>query len=103
MLREVLTEHYTVECVGDVPHALAALEVRRPDVILLDCLLPGGRPDAVLDHAEKLGCAVVLTSGCDAQLERFAGCGYPRLCKPFRLGELEDAIATACTRRRAAG
>ena len=102
MLCEALADDHIVECVADAPQALAVLARWRPDVVLLDCHLPVGRPEAVLEEAERMGCAMVLTSGLPEALERLAPFGYPRLCKPFMLCELTEAIAIALAQRQSA-
>jgi DNA-binding response OmpR family regulator len=98
-LRDVLGDNYVVTCVGDVRAALASLQRQRPDVILLDCLLPGGGATDVLRGAETMGCPVVLTSGDHRTLAQLSAFGHPCLPKPYRIGELLDAIWTALAQR----
>lgn len=101
LLRTVMESRYQVVSAGDVPGALAYLDRRPPsDLILLDCLLPGGTCGQVLDKASPLGCALVLMSGSPEVLQAFEACGYPLLQKPFKIGQLFDAIEIALSRRR---
>lgn len=100
LLQGVLSEIHAVECAADVPDALAFLESRRPDAILLDCLLPGGSTTSIMAKARVLGCGVVLMSGLPERLETLAGSGYPCLQKPFTMAELVRALETACARRQ---
>lgn len=100
LLRNVLSGTYAVECVGDVPGALAFLDKARPDVILLDCLLPGGRMTEVPSKARALACPIVLMSGLPEALEAMADCDYPRLQKPFKMAELMAVLETACAQHR---
>lgn len=96
----ILSDDCLVECVGNVPAALASLERCRPDVIVLDCVLPGDAVGDVLERAETLNCAVVLTSGAPGVLDQLAVLHrYPRLQKPFLAAELCDAIQTALVQR----
>lgn len=98
LLRNILCEHYQVQCVVDVPAALACLERQRPEAILLDCLLPGGGAVRVLQAARELDCGVVLMSGLPDGLTRLAAFGCTCLQKPFRVAQLWAAIETACQR-----
>lgn len=101
LLCAVMESRYEVTAVCDVPGALAYLDGRPPtDLILLDCLLPGGTCGQVLDKASPLGCALVLMSGSPEVLQAFERYGYPSLQKPFRIGQLFDAIEVALSRRR---
>lgn len=100
LLREALAERYSADCVGSVATALARLAERPPDVILMDCLLPGGDPVDVVRKAGEIACPVVLTSGLPEVLETLSVFGYPCLQKPFRMGQLLDAIETAAARRQ---
>jgi len=96
LLQNALSSAYLVRCVGDVPGALAFLDKTRPDLILLDCLLPGGGAADVTARARTLACAVVLMSGLPEALEAMAGSGYPGLQKPFRMAELMAVLEAAC-------
>lgn len=78
-------EGYAVTSVGDAHDALACLERRRPEVVLLDCVLPGGGMHEVLAKADQIGAAVVLASGDPEILAPLAAFGYPCLHKPFSL------------------
>jgi CheY-like chemotaxis protein len=78
--------------VTDVAAALDALQSRLPvDVILLDCLMPGGGITRLLDEADALGLPVILTSGSTAEIERIGG-SRPCLPKPFSAQELIDLL-----------
>lgn len=98
-LKEVLGESYAVESVGDARAALAHLERASPDVILLDCLLPGGGAADVLERAGKLRCSVVVMSGRPEVLDKLGIYGHPCLRKPFRIAELHEAIEAARDRQ----
>ena len=96
LLHTALSATYAVECVGDVPDALASLDGRQPDAILLDCLLPGGGVTDILATARALACGVVLMSGLPDALTELANFGYPCLQKPFRIAALLEVLKTAC-------
>lgn len=100
LLREALAERYVPECVGNVAAALARLDERAPDVILMDCLLPGGDAVDVVAKARDIACPMVLTSGLPEVLEALSVFGHPCLQKPFRIGQLMDAIETAAAQRQ---
>lgn len=96
ILRDVLSENYEVSTVGDVPGAIARLDqYPAPDLILLDFLLPGGRCLKVLEKAKAAGCTMVFMSGSLEAAAEMAAFGYPYLQKPFRVGQLFDAIESA--------
>lgn len=99
LLKIVLGDAYAVDCVGDAPAALARLEHEPPDIILLDCLLPGGRRSAVLERAKALRCVVVPMSGSPEVLLELQAFGYPCLQKPFKLAELVETIEAARSRQ----
>ncbi|HET8995890.1 MAG TPA: response regulator [Acetobacteraceae bacterium] len=98
LLREALAERYAAECVGNVAAALARLTERAPDVILMDCQLPGGDAMDVVDKARNIACPMVLTSGLPEVLEALSVFGHPCLPKPFRIGQLMAAIEAAVSR-----
>lgn len=95
----MLEDRYQTECAGDVPSALACVRNRTPDLILLDCLVPAGSVTDVVEQARGLDCPVILMSGLPEVLTALAAFGYAGLQKPFRMGELLDAIETACAAR----
>lgn len=99
LLQTVLEDRYRTDCAGDVPSALTCLGDRRPDLILLDCLVPAGSVTDVVEQARARDCPVILMSGMPEVLSALADFGYDCLQKPFRMGELLDAIESACAER----
>ena len=99
LLKCALGDAYTVECVGDVPGALERLTAQPPDVIVLDCLLPGGPCGDVLEVAKWRQCAVVPMSGSPEVLMELEASGYRCLQKPFRIAALLEAIEAARSRQ----
>jgi CheY-like chemotaxis protein len=81
-----------------------ALEVLRReghiDLVITDQAMPGmtGSELASKIHAEKPDLPVILATGY-AELPPGEGRGIPRLAKPFRQGDLADAIARTILRR----
>jgi PAS domain S-box-containing protein len=73
--------------------ALALLDMRVPDLVITDHLMPGlsGTDLALILAAERPGLPVLIVSGY-AELE---GCpaDLPRLTKPFRQADLADCLA----------
>jgi CheY-like chemotaxis protein len=88
VLAEALQGSYRAASVGSAPAALERLGDRRYDLILLDCLIPGGGAELVIELAERLGIPLVLMSG---MAERAAAASVGRhkfIAKPFSIDEL---------------
>lgn len=99
LLKDVLRDSYAVECVGDIPGAMERLTGQPPDVIVLDCLLPGGPCSDVLAVARTRQCPVIPMSGSPEILMELAASGYRCLQKPFRIAALLEAIEAARSRQ----
>ena len=99
LLNDVLGEGYAVTCVSDAPAALACIEQESPDIVLTDCLLPGGGASEIFEKAKRSGCSVVLMSGLPQALAGYEVLGFPCLCKPFRITELLRTIEAVASRR----
>ena len=91
-------EGYEVEGVGTLQAARAALDVRRPDVLLLDLMLHGQLADSLL---EELGGrphsappTLLVSASPDARViaKRY---GIGHIAKPFDLDQLFAAVAVA--------
>jgi CheY-like chemotaxis protein len=61
------------------------------DVVVCDCLLPDGRPDRLLEAADRLRVPVVMTSG-DLKQAAMVAPGRIFLAKPFTKTALTEAI-----------
>jgi CheY-like chemotaxis protein len=91
----VLEEHYRVTLASSAYAAASRLRDETFDLVLLDCILPGGGVSDLIAQAERRGSVVVLTSGDPGQIEA-QGCGRrPFLAKPFSLNRLLEVLATA--------
>jgi len=79
----MLEEHYDIVVAPTIASAAASLRASPPPaVVLLDCLMPDGSIATVLREADRLGVAVVLTSGDPRQSGRLSP-DRPFLPKPF--------------------
>ncbi|HJS85861.1 MAG TPA: response regulator [Acetobacteraceae bacterium] len=97
----VLEEHYQVTLASSVCGAASCLREEPFDIVLLDCILPGGKVADLIAQAERHGASVVLTSGDPEQIEALGGGRLPFLAKPFSLNRLLDLLAATSTQRAA--
>jgi DNA-binding response OmpR family regulator len=94
----MLEDDFRATLVGDAATALTALTAPPPvQVMLLDCLLPGGGVLDLLDHADRLGVPVILTSGAEEAIARLGG-QRPALPKPFTSLELTALVRATALR-----
>ncbi|MBX0326360.1 response regulator [Oscillochloris sp. ZM17-4] len=97
MLSEILTEEgYHIRVARNGVEALREVQIRRPDLILMDVAMPHMRGDQVIlrlrDQAH--GDIPVILMTADQQPERFRGLGARQVIrKPFDLSYLLDAVA----------
>jgi DNA-binding response OmpR family regulator len=83
----------------DVASALERFEEdERVDVILLDCLLPGGGIARLLDIADERGVPVILISGSSTEIGRIDD-SRPCLHKPFSAETMIGLIRTVLRQR----
>ena len=107
-LSSLLSPHYAVQAVADGREALAAVQVRRPDLVLSDVMMPNldglGLVRALRDNPETRTLPVILLSaraGQEASLEGLAAGADDYLAKPFTSQELLARIRTHLTMARA--
>jgi DNA-binding response OmpR family regulator len=94
LIQRILTDAgFDVESAGDGQLALERIEDRRPDLVVLDLMMPGLDGWGVLEHLRKRPDAppvVVVTALADYQAftrgVREGAAAY--VCKPFHFGEL---------------
>jgi CheY-like chemotaxis protein len=83
----------------DGPTALASIEERRPDVVILDYSMPGMNGDevATLIWQQHEGLPLIFASGYadEPSLRKIVGGTAPILNKPFRVCELASLIDQA--------
>lgn len=86
-------EGYAVDSVESCAEALAALGRERYAVLVTDARLPDGSGRDLARQAIAAGAKVVLLSGHPDELRDMPPGAVIGVAKPFRLGELMDAIA----------
>ena len=95
LLRDFLTgQGYEVAAFASGAEAIAAVQTHRPDVILVDMVMPGLSGTDVLDALRMAGLTVpvILLSGTPRRVpEGF----FRQLVKPFHLRMVADAVAAA--------
>jgi CheY-like chemotaxis protein len=96
-LRDVLEdEGYIVLTAASGAEALETLEHTRPDVMLLDMIMPGTSGNAVYDQLQKRPrLAAIPTVAVTAEPSR-APIGMPAMAKPIRLRKLLELVALCC-------
>ena len=107
-LGSLLAPHYDVQTVADGREALAAVQARKPDLVLSDVMMPNldglGLVRALRDNPETRPLPVILLSaraGQEASLEGLAAGADDYLAKPFTSQELLARVRTHLTMARA--
>ncbi len=94
-IASALGDDHDVVCGASAGEALAFLERGGCELVLLDCLLPGGRATDVMARADAAGVPVVLMSGDLERLEALREASRPFLSKPFSINALMEAVRAA--------
>jgi DNA-binding response OmpR family regulator len=84
------TGEYRVSCTGTGEAALPVLDGDRPNLVVLDILMPGMPGIELAAHATQRGVPIIATTDERAINERLSRLGWPSLAKPFRLELLLD-------------
>lgn len=87
-----LEEQHEIDWAADASGAVAQMAGNPPDLVIADCLLPGGSVHELLGKAGVLGAPVVMMSGHAEMLGEFGASGYPCLRKPFDLDLLLQVV-----------
>jgi DNA-binding response OmpR family regulator len=82
---EVLSAHNVVDAVELLLRAAI-------DLVLLDCVLPGGSNWQVVLEADRQNVPVILMTGDPEQMKEVAGGSRPFLLKPFSFEDLHGVI-----------
>lgn len=111
-VRELVTEYlqaqdFEVECAADAVAARAAMQRRRPDLVVLDIGLPGEDGLSVARHVRaQHDIGIIMVSGAGDTLDRIIGLEVGSddyLGKPFDLRELLARIRSVLRRYRKSG
>ena len=94
VLAQALQGSYRAASAGNAAAALERLADRRYDLILLDCLIPGGGADLVIERAGRLGIPVVLMSGVAERAAAASAGRHKFITKPFSIDELLRTVET---------
>ncbi len=94
LIRSLLedTGEYRVSTVYNGEQALSVFESDRPDLLVLDAVLPGMRGTELAAHAVERDIPIVLMTGEPAMGERLRELGWPHLSKPFSMTQLVGEI-----------
>src|SRR5258708_31557524 len=72
--------------------ALPLVDSDRPDVIVLDAVMPGRSGIELAADVSQPGIPVILMTGESCASQRLAACGWRHLHKPFRMDELRAEV-----------
>lgn len=105
MLEEVLRrEGYRVRRAYSGTETLLALSVEKPDLVLLDLMLPGLNGEEVLPHLRGIPVIVVSAKAAtDDKVEMLLGGASDYITKPFDVKELTARIAVRLRERAQTG
>ncbi|MGH7043670.1 MAG: response regulator [Acetobacteraceae bacterium] len=103
VVADALSDAYEAICAPTVPEAVDHLLTGSIDLVLLDCVLPGGTMWQVMLDADRLGVPVVLMTGDAGQVREIKGGPRPYLLKPFSIAQLRDMIDQQTGAAMAAG
>ncbi|SRR5579883_2809807 len=92
LIADALSDTYEAICAATVPEAVEHLLTGAIDLVLLDCVLPGGTMWQVVLDADRLGVPVVLMTGDPGQMQDIKGGPRPYILKPFSIEQLLDVI-----------
>ncbi len=87
------TGKYRVSCAGTGEQALPVLDRDRPNLVVLDILMPGMPGIELAAHATERSIPIIATTDERDIDERLSRLGWSYLAKPFRLERLLDECA----------
>jgi DNA-binding response OmpR family regulator len=80
--------HYRVSAARTADEALPLLDRDRPDLVLLDAVMPGMPAMEFALHSTQRGIPLVVMTGHPDMIDTLDGLGWPLLRKPFHLDQL---------------
>ncbi len=92
-IASALADQYEVHLAESAGTAIARLQSGGFQLMLLDCLLPGGQLNEVIAQADAIRMPLVLMSGDLGRIEALEGGRRPFLGKPFTIDALLTAVA----------
>lgn len=92
IVTEALTGSHEVLCANNVADAVELLLGTAIDLVLLDCVLPGGTMWQVVLEADRQEIPLVLMTGDPIQMKEVSGGSRPFLLKPFSFEALHNVI-----------
>lgn len=84
------TGQYRVSCADTGEQAIPVLDHDRPNLVVLDIMMPGMPGIELAAHATQRGIPIIVTTDQMDIDERLSRLGWPSLTKPFRLELLLD-------------
>jgi DNA-binding NtrC family response regulator len=87
--------HYRVSTVGTADQALPLLDRDRPDLVLLDGIMPGMPALEFALHSMQRGIPLIVMTGHPAMIVTLDALGWPHIRKPFSLDQLLVECAAA--------
>jgi two-component system copper resistance phosphate regulon response regulator CusR len=92
LIADALSDSYQPVCAQNVEAAVEQLLSGDIDLVLLDCVLPGGSMWQVMLEADRIGVPVVLMTGDPGQVAEVTGGPRPYILKPFSIKKLLDVV-----------
>jgi DNA-binding response OmpR family regulator len=92
LIADALSDTYEAICAPTVPEAVEHLLSSSIDLVLLDCVLPGGTMWQVMLEADRQEVPIVLMTGDPGQMQEIKGGPRPYILKPFSIEQLLDVI-----------
>jgi DNA-binding response OmpR family regulator len=92
LIADALSDTYEPIRAPSVEEAVEQLLPGDIDLVLLDCVLPGGSMWQVVLEADRIGVPVILMTGDPGQIPEIIGGPRPYILKPFSIEKLLDVI-----------
>ena len=92
--------HYRVSTAISGAEALPLFDRDRPDLVVLDAVLPGMSGIELAVHAVQRDIPVLVMTGEGAMHARLENAGWPHLRKPFHLKDLVAEVEATIARQR---